>query len=162
MHSIKLHYTEALIRYASRMYWQKKTGLGFITITALLAGIVGFRIFTGDYSWSVVALAGVVLLAVAVMALAYFRSMRRSLSRFRQLQVPEVDLQLDEDEFHLASDAGSTSIAWSQVSQVWCFEKVWLVFFSVRDFMTLPLNDLSEEQKNFIASKAEQNNAGIS
>jgi len=95
------------------------------------------------------------------MAAVYIVNLRRSLKRLRRMKVPEATLELGEERFRVTSDIGSSEIEWSLISQVWRFEKVWLLFFSAGEFMTIPIAEFTPESKEFIVSKAEANGAKI-
>jgi hypothetical protein len=77
------------------------------------------------------------------------------------MKIPEATLELGVERFYVKSDVGASEIEWSLISQVWRFEKAWLIFFPAGEFMTLPINDIPLESRSFIISKAESNGAKI-
>ena len=95
------------------------------------------------------------------MAASYFVHLRRSLSRLRRMKTPEATLMLGDDRFKITSDVGSSEIKWNLITKIWRFEYVWLIFFSGNEFMTLPIEGISEQSKAFIMQKAKENGAKI-
>jgi hypothetical protein len=53
----------------------------------------------------------------------------------------------------LSSAAGTTTLPWSAVCDVWRFESCWLLLLSKSQFVTLPLADLSAEAAEFIRTQ---------
>jgi len=161
METIKLKYSEPFIREAIRSYWWKQVGPIFPIVSLLLTVFLIYQIANGDRSWVVGAIGTVLFLAFVTMAAVYIVNLRRSLKRLRRMKVPEATLELGEERFRVTSDIGSSEIEWSLISQVWRFEKVWLLFFSAGEFMTIPIAEFTPESKEFIVSKAEANGAKI-
>lgn len=161
LNSIKLRYSESLIREAVRSYWIKHVGLGFPVATLLLSLILVFQIIEGDRTWVIGVLGSVVFMAFVIMVASYYVHLHRSLKRFKMMKSPDATLELDAEKFRVKSDMGSSEFQWALISQVWRLEKVWLLFFSAGEFMTLPIEGMSAESKSFIISKLEANGAKI-
>ena len=77
------------------------------------------------------------------------------------MKIPEATLELGEERFSVKSDVGYSEIEWSLISHIWRFDKVWLIFFSAGEFMTLPIAEFTQESKLFIISKAKAKGAKI-
>ena len=161
METISLKYSEPFIRKAIRAYWWKNVGPLFPIIALFLAIFVIYRVAEGDRSWLIGGLGTLVLISFTVMAASYFVHLRRSLSRLRRMKTPEATLELGEERFKVTSDIGSSEIEWSLITNLWCFENVWLLFFSGSEFMTLPVDGISAESRSFIIEKVEANGAKI-
>ena len=161
MDVIKLEYSEPLIREAIRSYWWKRIGLVFPASTLLLGAFLVYRLANGDRSWIAGALGSVILLGLVTMVATYYVHLRRSLKRIRRMKTPEATLELGDDRFRVTSDVGSSEIEWSLIEQIWCFQNVWLLFFSAGEFMTLPVAQISSESKSFIVEKAKAKGAKI-
>jgi len=73
-------------------------------------------------------------------------NMRRAL---KDMGAPEATLSATDSTFTVASGAGSSTISWSSVTDVWKLKRCWLLLFSKAQFMTLPLADISEEMRAF-------------
>ena len=161
MDAIKLRYSEDFICEAIRSYWWKQIGPIFPVVTLLLALFLGYRIINGDRTWLEGMLGTVIVLGLAVMMASYYVHLRRALQRLERMKKPEATLELGDDQFRISSDVGSSEIKWSLISHVWCFDNVWLLFFSAGEFMTLPIKGMSPEAKSFIISKAKANGAKV-
>lgn len=161
MDDVKLKYSEPFLREAIRLYWWKKVGPVFPVVTLLLTLFMVYRIIYGDRTWIIGVLGTIIFMGITVMVALYYVHLARSLKRLRRMKIPEATLELGEERFSIKSDMGSSEIEWSLISQVWRFDKVWLLFFSAGEFMTLPIEGMSQESKSFIVSKAEANGAKI-
>lgn len=161
MNVIKLKYSEPLIREAIRSYWWKQIGPVFPVITGLLTAFLAYRLADGDRSWIAGVMGSVIILSFIIMASTYFVHLRRALQTLRRMKTQEATLELGDERFRVVSDMGSSEIEWSQIDQVWCFENVWLLFFSAGGFMNLPVTDISPESKSFIVAQAKANGAKI-
>lgn len=161
MAPIRLHYSERLIRDAVRAYWWKQIGPKFVIATVLMSIYLVYRLVSGDRGWIVGVVGAVLVLAFGIMAATYFVHLRRSLSRLRRMKVPEGTLEIAEERFKVTSDVGASEIEWSLISGIWRFKKVWLLFFSAGEFMTLPIADISPDSRSFILKKAEAYGAKI-
>ena len=161
MEPITLKYSEKFIRNAVRSYWWKNIGPFFPLISVLLAAYVIYRAVNGDRSWFIGVVGTVVVLGSVVMIASYFVHLRRSLSRLKRMKTPEATLELSEETFKVVSDVGTSEFQWSLIKKLWCFEHAWLLMFSGSEFMTLPIDDLSEQSKQFIAERVKANGAKI-
>ncbi|GAD03410.1 hypothetical protein AALB_3490 [Agarivorans albus MKT 106] len=74
---------------------------------------------------------------------------------------PEATLELESYRFRVASGAGSSEIEWSLIKQVWKFDGLWLLFFSAGEFMTLPTENISGENLEFILTRLEEVGAKV-
>lgn len=161
MEPVTLKYSEMFIKNAVRAYWWKNIGPIFPSVSLLLAALVVYRVLDGDRSWFVGVIGAVVIIGFAVMVSSYFVHLGRSLSRLRRMKTPEATLELSEDRFKLVSDIGASEIQWSLIKKIWCFEHVWLLLFTGSEFLTLPIDGLSEETKTFIVERAKANGAKV-
>jgi hypothetical protein len=161
MDPIKLQYSEPFIRDAMRAYWWKQTGPGFLIALISLATFFSYKVFSGERDWFVGVLGAVLLLGLMTIAATYFVHLHRLLGRLRRMKVPEGLLELGEERFKVTSDVGSSEIEWSLVRVIWRFEKVWLLFFSAGEFMTLPTAEMTEDAREFIVRRAEANGAKV-
>lgn len=161
MDTIKLKYREEKIKETIRAYFIKKIGIGLPLVTVLMTIFIIYRIIQGDRSWYVGLVAGVVVSGFILLVSSYLIHIRRSVSRLRRMKTPEAIMEISPEQFRIKSDVGATEIKWSQLSHVQRFPGAWLLFFAGNDFMTLPLEGLSEESKQLVLSKAESNGAKI-
>ena len=161
MDTIKLKYSEQQIKQVMRAYFRKKIGVALPILMILLTAFVIYRLVQGDRSWYVGFISSVILFAIVIFASSYVVHLRRSIERFRRMKLPTATMEMNSDQFRIESDVGATEVKWSHISRVQCFPGSWLLFFSGNDFVTLPLEGLSEDSKELILSTAESNGAKI-
>jgi peptidoglycan/xylan/chitin deacetylase (PgdA/CDA1 family) len=69
------------------------------------------------------------------------------------MRSPAATLAYDEQKFTLASEFGSATMPWSAITEVWRYPRYWLLVFSPSQFVTLPVDCLDENAKDFISRK---------
>ena len=153
MLKVTLHYSPALVRRSVFAYLRR--GFGKTTLIAL-AGLLAAAVFfvvTMPGSW----LAGVVCGAAGVLTIMliglYLLHYRQGMAKLANMHQPNAVLQLTESELIVSSQAGSFTASWSTFTGLWRFTDFWLLIIGNGQFMTLPLDNLSEEAKTFIASR---------
>ena len=140
-----LNYNESLIRKAVLSFWWRVIGFKFIIAIALIASSLGFYLYIGDRSWFVGAQATALLICIALLFALYWTHYRNGLIKFRAMGLPHATFSASESSFTLESGAGSSTLPWSSVTEIWQFEQYWLMLFSKAQFVTLPLADISPE-----------------
>jgi hypothetical protein len=158
MHEVEVRYTEPLVRAAVRAFYWRTLGerFGWPGLLAFVGGssALAFLIFAGDRSW-VVGFAGACFLICAfILVWGYIAHFRNTAARFRRMSNPQGHFIFRDDDFTIASDAGSATLRWSSVREVWAFPKFWLVLLSRSQFVTFPIEGVSDEVLRFIRGKA--------
>ena len=146
----KLQYDASLLREALLgFWWRTVTGHLLIALAACIAGF-GYFWVSGDRSWIVGAFGTVLLFAVGMIAAVYFSHSANMKRKFKDMGAPEALFTASESSFSVTSSAGSSTIPWSAVTNVWKFERCWLLLFSKAQFITVPLADVPEEMRAFV------------
>jgi hypothetical protein len=161
MISIKLYYTEALIRRAVRSFWWRTTGWRFIAALLLVLGSFVGLLWSGDRSWVVGLLGAVLVLALTFSVALYVVHYRASLGRLRRMRAPEATIELGEESFRVTSDAGTSELAWRAVTEIWSLPEFLLIFFSRAQFITIPRADVDADICEFILGKARAHEAKV-
>lgn len=161
MEAIKLEYSESLIKRTIKSYWWRQIGPVFLSVTVLMTVLLIYLLVKGDRSWLVGLIGTVISMAVSVMTASYFVHLKRSLTKLRSMGKPEGILELEDARIRITSDMGSSYVQWSLIKQLWRFDEAWLIFFSAGEFMTLPIKNISTENKEFMLSKLQQVGAKI-
>jgi len=161
MTSIRLHYSEALIRRAVQRFWWRTTGWRYVGAFLVVAGSFFYLLWSGDRSWWVGLFGAVLALAVVFAVALYAIHYRASVGRFRRMRTPEATIELGEERFRVSSDVGTSELAWSAVTEVWLFPEFLLLFFSAAQFITIPTADLDTNSRDFILAKARANGAKV-
>ncbi len=149
-HHATLTYNEPLLRRAVLAFWRRTIGVAFPLVTAVLAASLIYYLLQGNSSWFTGVLATVLFFSIICMPTLYFVHYRNVLTKFRNMGAPQASFLAEETSFTVASDLGSSTLKWSAIVEVWCFDEFWLLLFSKAQFMTLPLSSLSPEMKAFI------------
>ena len=163
MREVKLHYSEELLREAVRVFvfrtLVRQLGVMFFVVTAGLVGMLAWLLARHERGWMVEFLAALLLFVVLFMAAVYVTHRRNTIGKFRAMGKPEATLRYDEEQIHFASELGSSSMPWSAIAEVWRHPRFWLLLFSPAQFVTLPLDCLDEQAREFITRKTIRTNA---
>ncbi len=162
MHRTILNYNEALIRQAVRSFWWRVVGLRFLVALALVGASLIMRIHSSDTSWLVGVLASVLILGIAFMAALYIVHYRNALGKLKAMGKPQATLDASETSLSLSSGAGTATLPWSAVTEVWQFRSCWLLLLSKSEFLTLPLADLTPEAAAFILARIQASGGKVS
>ncbi len=161
MRTGKLSYSDSLVRRAARARWWKSIGPSYPLALFVGTIFVGYAISTGDHSWYVGMLGGLIVLGIAVMIASYVVMLRRSLAALRRMGRPESTLEVSDDRFRIKTDTIATELVWSLIQKIWCFDSYWLVFYSRSESMILPVEDLPEDIKDFFKEKVREHGGKV-
>jgi YcxB-like protein len=152
-HQVKLQYDSALLREALLgFWWRTVTGRWLIALVICVAGFIYFWV-SGDRSWLIGAFGAVLLFGVGMIMAVYFVHSANMKRKFKDMGVPEATFTASESSFSVASGAGSSTMPWSSVTDVWKFKRCWLLLFSKAQFITVPLAGVPEEMRAFILQR---------
>ncbi len=156
MHSATLKYSERLVNRAVQSYWRRSLGVGVLISVLLICVLFAIQVASGDRSWYVGLLAGAALIAIGMPILVYWAHYRNSMAKFRDLKDSVATFVADEESFTLASGQGSSTLKWDAIKEVWVFQGFWLLLFSKAQFVTIPLESLSDEMRAYILEKVKR------
>jgi hypothetical protein len=159
--AVTLHYSEALVSRAVKLFWWRVIGWRFVGALLLVFGSFLFLVASGDRSWFVGFLGTVLVLGVSFALGLYLIHYRGSLQRLRRMRCPEATLELGKERFRISSDVGTSELAWSAVTELWSFPDLFLVFLSRAQFMTIPTDGLDTEVRDFIVHSARSHGARV-
>jgi hypothetical protein len=158
MYEVDVRYTEPLARAAVRaFYWRTlRERFGWPGLLAFVGGssALAFLIFAGDRSWVVGFAGACILICAFILARGYVAHFRNTTARFRRMTDPRAQFVFRDADFTITSDAGSATLRWSSVREIWAFPMFWLVLLSRSQFMTFPIEGVGDEVLSFIRSKA--------
>lgn len=157
MHHTTLRYSEPLLRLAVRSFVfraiTRQFGTALFLAIAVLCGLTIYLLAQNDRSWLVGFLSATILFAAAFIVAVFLSHYRHTIGLFRQMRSPEATLAYDEQLFTLTSELGSTTMPWSAITEVWRYPRYWLLIFSPSQFVTLPIDCLDQDTKDFIGRK---------
>jgi hypothetical protein len=136
-------------------------GAGMLLVLALLSALLVWRVSSGDRSWLVGLLAAVVFLGLVLPVMVYVVHYRNSMGKFREMAEPTAEFSADDEVFTLSSDRGTTTLQWRTVKEVWQFPHLWLLLFSKAQFVTLPLEGISDQMRSFILERVKASGGRI-
>ena len=152
-HRATLRYTEDLVSRAVFAFWRRSVGVGVLVAVGLMIAMLVWRLAEGDRSWLVGLMAAIVLIGILLPLMVYLVHYRNSIGKFRQMAEPLAEFIADEDQFTLSSSLGATTLKWNAVTEVWRLDTLWLLLFSKAQFVTLPLEGMSEQMRSFVLDK---------
>ena len=148
-----LAYNQSLIRQAVWCFWRRVVGFRFPTALILIAiGLVAL-IRAGDSSWLVGVAASALILGILFMVALFLVHYRNGIQKLRAMGNPQAELVVTDSILSFSSGAGTASLPWSSVSEIWQFQTFWILLFSKSQFATLPLADISAELREFIVQR---------
>jgi len=157
MHHTTLRYSETLLRSAVKSFVfraiTRQLGTTFFLAVAVVVGITAYLLAQNDRSWLVGFLAATTLFVGVCIAAVFVAHQRNTIGRFRQMRSPEATLAYDEQQFTLTSELGSVTMPWSAIEEVWRYPHFWLLIFSHSQFVTLPIDCLDQNTRDFISRK---------
>ena len=153
MHRAALNYNPPLLRQAVRGFWWHVTGFRFFVALAIVAFSLVVSIRTGDASWVTGVLASVLVAGILFPATLYAVHHRNAFQKLRAMGSPQAILEASDSALSLLSGAGSASIPWSAIVEIWQLKGCWLLLLSRSQFFTLPLADITPELRDFIIAK---------
>lgn len=142
-----LNYSPTLIRKAVFRFWWRVTGWRFIAVLFLVAASFLSLLLKGERSWAVGALGVVLAFGLIFISALYVIHVKHAIRKFNAMGTPSAELSFSKESFTLTSGLGTTTLQWSAVSELWQFPDVWLMLFSRAQFITLPLDSISQEAK---------------
>ncbi|KWV16883.1 YcxB family protein [Xanthomonas translucens pv. translucens] len=153
MHRVTLRYDRKLIRQAVASFCWRVVGRRYVIALILVAAPLVVLVRGGNASWLVGVQASVLALGIAFPVALYATHYRNALRRLDAMGAPVGTLEASASSLSLSSAAGTTTLPWSAVCDVWRFESCWLLLLSKSQFVTLPLADLSAEAAEFIRTQ---------
>lgn len=157
MQPIVLTYNEPLIRSVVWSFWRRTVGWGFLTALVFVGVAIATLCISGDRGWLLGVFVSTFILGLSFVLALFVVHYRSSLARFRRMKEPKATLELFDDKFRVTSDVGSSEIVWGAVTDLWKFKDYWLLFLSKAQFITLPLDALTSENRHFIESQVTKN-----
>ena len=152
-HTAALTFSDSIVTKATFAFWRRTVGLGFPLALAVMAVYVACLALNGERSWEVGVLGTVVAIGLVFLVALYVVHYRNGRQKLRDTGRPLAEIATDDEGFTVSSDIGSSTLKWSAVQTVWCFEGFWLVLFSKAHFMTLPLGDVAPEMQAYVLER---------
>ncbi|HXR04637.1 MAG TPA: YcxB family protein [Verrucomicrobiae bacterium] len=147
-----VQFSEEHIKYACGKYYARFVGFVFPVVCLLVAAFAVIRMVSGKADLFAGILLAVAVIGLGIIVAAYFQSRNYRLSQFRKTG-NSVSYELSEEFFKAKSQMGSTEMKWKSFKAIWIFQKVWLLVFDKNGYLTLPVDQISNEVKEFLKRK---------
>lgn len=161
MHRVILTYSKPILREAVRGFWWRVVGFRFLTVLVLSAAAFIMLVLRGDTSWLVGVSASVLVLGFTFTVALYIVHYRNVLHKLKAMGNPQATLDASEASLSLSSGAGTATLPWSAITEVWKFKSCWLLMLSKSQFITLPLAGVTPEVATFILSRVRASGGSV-
>lgn len=162
MSEIVLRYTEPLLRQVVRSFVLRavfrQLGVRFFVVLAAVTAAVAYLLALQDRSVLLGFVVATLLNLGFFFGAIYVGHYRNIVGRFRKMKSGQATLSYDEKQITVTSELGSSTIAWSAITDVWRFPRFWLLLLSPSQFITLPLDCLDSAEREFILRKVGRSN----
>jgi YcxB-like protein len=151
-HQFTIQFTEEHIKYACRKFFVRYVGIGLPIVCLLLMIALAQRLTSGKMDILTGCYLAIVVMGVGFFLSAYIQRRSYLLSQFRKTG-NVVSYELSEEFFKAKSEMGSTELKWETFKGIWIFPKVWLLMFDKAGYLTLPVEQISDEIKESLKRK---------
>jgi hypothetical protein len=69
---------------------------------------------------------------------------------------PTAVFEFTDEEISSETDLGSSRMKWKAIKKIWRFPEAWLLFITEWQYITLPIADLTDEIRQFILVKVQE------
>jgi len=152
-HTATIKYDRTLVRRALNRYVVRRLGRHVFVLFGLLLSFLIYEYISGSWSLSSTYMAVALLVVTILFAIAYFARLRASEGFFDKADDPTVTITFSEEGVTTESALGSSELKWTIFDEVLKFSDIWLLVYATSGYMTLPIEQLSEECQHFIEAK---------
>jgi hypothetical protein len=159
---VHIHYTEVMIRQAvltllRRRVFSKRRVI-FLVLTLLAVVVLAYLQVANDDDSPLNDMIFGALVSSLVVSQAYVIVMWRGyytsqLNKLRRMESPEVELTFTDENLTVKSSLSTITFSWKCFTEVWELQHFWMVFLSLHEYFTLPIDAWSPEVKEFVRSK---------
>ncbi len=141
------------MRKALNRYLLRRLGWKFFAALLVSLLVLAYAYFADSWSWFLSVVTAIQAPAVAFLLVVYFARLRAAEGFFDKGGEPVVTFQFEDGGIRTESDLGSADLKWQVFDEILKFPDLWLVTYSKGCYMTLPLDQLTIECKDFIETK---------
>jgi YcxB-like protein len=156
-----LKYERDLVTKAVRSFFLRKLGVGYFIALLLLLGYLIYDLAAGDRSWLVGTMGAVIGFGILVPLAAMIGHIRLGLRKLAEMPDATATMTITDSGLVVRSAIGSSEITWRTITEVWQYPDYWLLLSGRHFLMTLPLIELSEEERRSILAAFQKANIMI-
>jgi hypothetical protein len=149
----KLAYDSSLLNEALLGFWRRGILRRLLLPLAVLVAMAAYLWTSGDRSWAMGAIGTLLLFCVGLVVAVYFVHRANMRLRLKSMGAPEALFTAAESSFTVVSGAGSSTIPWSSIGEVWKLKRCWLLILSNAQFITIPLADIPPEMRSYMLQR---------
>ncbi len=154
-------YTEALIRRAIFRFWIRFIGWHGFALIAVCSALCVWAVFWQNDVRIILGCVALWVLVTGMAAGVYVTYVRRSLSKFRRMNDPTVEVAISDDEFRMKTSLSDAAVKWRVIEAIWRFPEAWLLFTGKNAFTSLPIDAISTEDRELMCSKVRENGGRV-
>lgn len=151
-HQIHLTYNTEIVKEAVFRFWLRSVGKGFFIALTVVGASFLWALLRGDTSWVTGIMAASFVFGIVFIVTLYVVHYRHAMEKLKTMGSLQAQMVVSDSGFTFSSGAGSATMPWSSIGQIWKFENLWLLMFSKGHFATLPLASLTPEEREMIAA----------
>jgi hypothetical protein len=148
-----IQFTEGHIKYACHKFFARYVGIGLPIVGVLMLAALVQRLHSGQMDLLSGFFMAVVIMSVGIFVSAYFQRRNYAISQFKKMGNGLVSYELSDEFFKAKSNLGSTELKWEAFKAIWIFPAVWLLMFDKAAYLTLPVEQISSDVKDFFKQK---------
>jgi hypothetical protein len=161
-HEVTAEYSEAFVKTTTRRFIGKLLGWDYLAMWLVMLAAFIVLLALGQRGWLVGALGTLIVLSAGLVVMVWVTFHRRALGTLRKMTSPIATFTFDDDGIAVSSDLSSGTLKWQAVQKLWCFPEAWLVFVAKGAYSTIPTACLTEDAKQFIIDKLNEQGTKIS
>ncbi|MBB3611104.1 YcxB family protein [Rhizobium sp. BK602] len=154
--AVEVTYTDAIVRDAVRTFvWRRGVAgqKGLWAAEAVLIALLIWLPLRGEQGWLLGVVSVIALLPPCLIIAMWVAHHRNTVGKFRRMPSRRADFTFLDDGLVVASELGSTKIPWAGVTEIWERPAYWMIFTAPNQFMTLPVETVSADDRDFLRSK---------
>lgn len=159
MHKIHFQLSKTIITEATWCYWKRSASIQ--TIIALVALLACFIMYIDHlYRQLLIIPAFIAILVLVVSFMSYYVFLYRGYAIFQNMKRHDVTWELHDDKVIIRSEIGNSETPWDSFKKLWCFDNVWLLFYTKNLYSFIPTTALSSSDMEYLKTKVKDNGSG--
>lgn len=69
--------------------------------------------------------------------------------------------RINDDSFYVSSSLGATEIRWKMINEIYRKQDIWLIYLNKCQFITLPVQSISQEGRDLICKYVSESGGKI-